>query len=196
MRKVQAGLRITLCLQSRSCDLVNRPQLQEGWGGKTASCQVRNRASVAQQPAPRACLFSGRRTYKVLTNWEDPATGEAGVERAHTLSLDSKGSFISPHLQLPKGKSHSPSPMSPPTLQSSPAQPASQVGEHSRFHPLQKHHLLAVPFFPLLQPGTRSRSPFLFPDPRALPAQSGHLTRLCQRCLHPSEGCLFVQLVF
>lgn len=43
--QAEGGLWVTLCLQSRSLW-----QSQESWWGKMACCQVRNSASIAQQP--------------------------------------------------------------------------------------------------------------------------------------------------
>lgn len=85
--------------------------------------------------------------------------GQTILEQAHTLSAakrfrDSKGSFTSPHLQLPKEKRHSPSPLIPPTLQSSPA-PASLSGTSAQHIPPTSKTPLACCSLPSSHPARK-----------------------------------------
>jgi hypothetical protein len=128
--------------------------------------QVRNSASVSQQPAPQACFFSGRSVSKVLANREGLKKAETIREQVPMLFtakrfLDSKRRFISPSLYLPKSK-RQPLPSDSTTYFTSSPDPASLT---HRFHQLQKYCLLVAPLFSLIQPGIASQSSLPLPRP-------------------------------
>lgn len=125
--------------------------------------------------------------------------GETTTRRIPSLSAanrfpDSKGSFISPHLQLPKGKSHSLSSIIPPTLQNSPAA-ASLSGRLARQISSTSKTLFACCSILSSHPA-RNVIPKSPSSSQTLPlclCKSAHLTPRCQRSLYPSEeDCLLV----